>query len=607
MIKLLPQSVIHQIAAGEVVERPSSIVKELVENSIDAGATSIRVEIEHGGKDFIRIIDNGDGMSQVDLLLSVHPHATSKLNAIEDLEALMSFGFRGEALASISAVSRLIIQSKYRENVEAYELRKENETYKTFPCAHGQGTTIEVSDLFYTVPARRKFLKSDAVEQKAIVEYMMIQVLLFPHIDFTLISNGKNLIKVSQVANLKDRLLELFGTQFCDSLVPVFYDGDGLKIEGFVSKPQESVDKHPIQHALVNKRVITDKNIASGVYSGYEGLLMTGQKPQYILNIEIVPHMVDCNIHPRKMEVRFADPSQIFVKVKLAVRHALDSANLRPQMRGEMSSEIRGQKSERYELGNQNAEFRMNHDRQTINDQRQTFPSNPYSQTALNYSQSSSSGMFSSLVDGNVELNHDGNLGIDGEFSVSTMIVGQLHRSYILVQQDRGLLIIDQHAAHERINYEKLKKQLEDSEIPSQRLLMPIQLELSVSDFEMFLQVQPLLQKLGFEVEEFGGRNVSISAIPEALDLGKAESIFLELLKGQHEDQSKNWKGSLDHLLATMSCRMSVMFGDALSQMEMERLVQDLQTLPFEYCPHGRPVTVEVSNGELEKMFKRKI
>lgn len=601
MIHLLPQSVIHQIAAGEVVERPSSIVKELVENSIDAGSTSIRVEIENGGKDFIRIIDTGSGMAEADLLLSVHPHATSKLDTIEDLESLMSFGFRGEALASIAAVSRLVIQSRHTDSSDAFELRKENEVYKTFPCAHEQGTTIEVSDLFYTVPARRKFLKSDAVEQKAIVEYLMVQVLLFPQIDFTLISNGKSVIKVSQVANLKERLLELFGLQFCDSLVPVFYDGDGLKIEGFVSKPQESVDKHPIQHTLVNKRVITDKNIASGVYSGYEGLLMTGQKPQYILNIEIVPHMVDCNIHPRKMEVRFADPSSIFVKVKSAVRHALDSANLRPQMK----SEVWSLKSESHEIGTQNSGFRINHDRQTINDQRQTFSSNPYSQTALNYSHSSSSEMFSSLVDGNLELNHDGNLGTDGEFSVSTMIVGQLHRSYILVQQDRGLLIIDQHAAHERINYEKLKKQLEDSEIPSQRLLIPIQLELSVSDFEMFLQVQPLLQKLGFEVEEFGGRNVSISAIPEALDLGKAESIFLELLKGQHEDQSKNWKGSLDHLLATMSCRMSVMFGDALSQMEMEKLVQDLQTLPFEYCPHGRPVTVEVSNGELEKMFKR--
>jgi len=591
MIKLLPPSVVSQIAAGEVVERPASIIKELVENSIDANATKIIVEIKNGGKSFISVIDNGDGILKEDLEKTILPHATSKITKINDLEKLYSFGFRGEALSSISSVSHVIIESKSKDEDCGNILTLDGGVIEIKPSSISAGTKITISDLFYSVPVRKKYLKSDQGEYGHILKFLTMQALSYPKIHFVFRSSDKEIFNLKQSENFKERAGDLLGKEFIEKCVPIFYEGEGMKVGGFISKPQESVKKNPIQYILVNNRVVKDFLIARAIMDGYSGLIMTGNKSEYILKIDIDPSMVDCNIHPRKLEVRFSDTQNVFRIIKNATSKALMNNETRPKIDFSFSEK---DKSSTYVYEKVSDKLTKHVSDFGVVNKRET------SSIPFSYSKSSENNSY--------KLNNIKNIQDDSfcEVGENVKILGQIKNSYIIVETEKGLLIVDQHAAHERINYEKLQNIFKNKNQDVQELLIPETIELSVVEYEIWKESQEFLGELGFKTEDFGGRTIVLQSVPIFHIKENHKKLLREIIQDFVEiDKNKSLEDICHDRMASMACRMSIMFGDSLDLSEQEKLVKDTLLLPYEYCPHGRPATMELTLEDLEKNFKR--
>jgi DNA mismatch repair protein MutL len=564
-IIILSPDVACQIAAGEVVERPASVVKELMENAIDAGADTIVVRVVGGGQRLVEVADNGSGMVAADVDLALQRHATSKIHTVEDLMSANTLGFRGEALPSIASVSRLEILTKPRENAAGTYVRVEaGEVVERGERARDQGTTVTVRDLFYNTPARRKFLRSTSTELRRIVQEVTVQSCARPSLRVTLIHGREPLLDLPPAEGLAERLAALFGRNFVESMIPVHVDGPIGSVTGFVARPDAASASRRQQYLFVNGRAIVSRLISHAIYTAYSESLRD-RHPAYVLNLELPLDRIDVNVHPAKREVRFSDDSSVHNLVARAVRNAVRSVYAVP-------TGLEGRARERPMPPH---EYRPRSqappERQAIQDLFQEAPPSHMPPEPATTEPDRSA-------------------------------FWQLHNSYIFAQTKTGVLIVDQHAAHERIIYE----QILHSRLPavSQQLLFPLTVDLSESQRQLFLEVRDELKELGFVVKEFGGRTVVIEAVPTVAE-SFTQSSFLDLLDELGEIGGKP-EERREAVAKAFACKAAVKANASLTPEEMNALVDRLFASENPYfCPHGRPTMIRITHGELERRFGR--
>ncbi len=530
-VKVLSEDVVRRIAAGEVIVRPASVVKELIENALDAGAKQIKVDVRAGGKNLIRVVDDGMGMTRDDVRLAIQRYATSKLETVDDLNRIVSYGFRGEALAAIAAVSRMTIetntddrQAGTRLEVEGGEIKEISETVRV------PGTTVSVRALFFNLPARRAFLKSDSYELKLIVEVFRNYAIAFPQVDFELLSNERVLAKLPPVRSLKERLASVVDRQTAEAMLEFKVEHPSLSVFGFLNDPAQIKSFYDVQLVFFNRRPVRSQVVNRAVYDGY-GPVVTGKAPNFVIFIETDPSHLDVNIHPAKQEVKFTDERFLFDFISEAVQSGLG-----------------------------------------MHQRRKFFFEDKLVQDVLIVSR-----------------------------ETATEDFWQLHNSYIFAQVASGYVIVDQHAAHERILYEEIRDRQKGSS--AQGLLFPIIIELSPDEYDVFEQVQPLLSELGLEAKSFGGRTVVVDGVPAGSYFGKEEvrELFAEIVR-----VSSNKATIGDELLKLIACKGAIKAGQRLKVEEMRALINRLFACKEPYfCPHGRPVIIKVSLEDLERRFGR--
>ena len=594
IIKLLPENLINQIAAGEVVERPSSVVKELVENSLDAGANNIVVEVVNGGISSIKITDNGKGMSREDLELAVRRHATSKILNESDLWDISTMGFRGEALASISSVSKMTIKSKRSDDLGGTQLDCVSGEIKTIKdVGMSDGTVVEVYDLFFNTPARQKYLKKESTEFGHISSLLNTLSLANPSISFKLVHNGKTVSNFSKVDAPISRISDVFGRNTADAMIEIFYGGSEVKVDGFIGKPFLSRSTGQHQYLFVNGRPIQHYLLFNRIKAAYHSMLMEHKKPVFVLNIKIDPSLIDVNVHPRKVEIRFEDQETIIRIIYGCVKTALEKANLMPKGYSE---------SQKYMS---DSSFFKNNSGKTpdFRPQKSSFgdsftpPQQPSfsSDQAMNFSQQ-------------ILQNRQQQAMRDLSEKSDIKAISQVAASYIVAEDENGLVLIDQHAAHERVKYEELMDQFESQKKSVQPLLVPHQIELSSDEIVLLEDKKDVFENLGFEIDEFGGNTFSVTAVPSCLAKQNPEEVIKEVLDDIKENKDpNNTRSKVEEVLTYMACRSAIKFGQKLTLEEIQSLVAQTEKLkrPFT-CPHGRPTMISLSLGELEKMFGRK-
>jgi DNA mismatch repair protein MutL len=596
VIKILPPELASKIAAGEVVQRPASVVKELIENSIDAAASSVTIVIKDAGKSLIQVADNGGGMSASDARLAFERHATSKISTYDDLENIRTLGFRGEALASIAAVSQVELKTR-RTSDEAGALvridggeRKQDGKVGTEP-----GTSVSVKNLFYNTPARKHFLKSHATEFKHIYETVLRSAISHPDIAFQFVSEAEVVIDV-RPSTLEDRLSEFFGEKQVRSLLPVEEQGEIFKTSGYLGKPEYARKVPAEQFLFLNKRFIINRNLNHAVYSGYEHLIEKGSYPFVLLFLEIDPHRVDVNVHPTKLEVKFEDERSVYRFLMMAVRRTLSEHSLIPAVA--IDSEVAPESTSKLRF------TRVSFDRA----RSAGFP-------GRGRAASPTFDVGQLMQPGDREIQElETSTGEKKEIlSARIRPLAQIQDKYILSEaasgsptDKAGLMIIDQHAAHERILYEQVLPRLEREAGQNQQLIFPQTLELSPADYATVTELHPYLEKIGFQVKLFGRQTIVVEGVPPDVKPGHEATIFQEVLE-EYKDEGRNPKSdSRDRLAKSYACRAAIKAGDKLSHQEMVSLVAQLFATQVPYvCPHGRPVSIRLSIEELDKRFGR--
>lgn len=589
-IWILPEFLASQIAAGEVVQRPESVVKELVENALDAEATTIAVTIHRAGKQLVHVVDNGCGMGRADLELCIRRHATSKVRTLEDLHRIRTLGFRGEALASIAAVSQLEIRTRRASDAVGWRLLSEPETEPRIePWAGDQGTQVLVRNLFYNVPARRKFLRSELTEFRLIADTMTRFVLGHLGVRF-LFSDERALLFDVPPGTLVERFAALFGEELARRMLPVELDEEGLRLWGIIAHPEYARPSRAQQFWFVNRRWVQHRGLSHAVYTAYEQLLDSGMYPVFVLHLEVDPEQVDVNVHPQKHEVKFEDERRVFVAVLRAVSEALGRHHLVPAVVLEAAQAPvvveRSEKGEPLVVNRLTGEI-IAPERVPI--QRWT-------------RQLSGQGMLrkeSPAFPGEVQP-------VLGALD-QPLRCWQLHNTYIFWETPEGVRIVDQHVAHERVLYERFRRQWEAGERLPQRLLLPLALHLELGSYELLRECAQILTQLGFELEWGTAGEVRLAAVPAALPAGQEERVVEELLAAFREYGQHSRTSVEDHLLATLACRAAVKAGQPLSELEIRQLLHELQQCRLPYvCPHGRPVVVELTQEELDRLFERR-
>ncbi|MFH1864300.1 MAG: DNA mismatch repair endonuclease MutL [Candidatus Eisenbacteria bacterium] len=573
-IKILGESVANMIAAGEVVEAPFSVVKELVENALDAGATEITVDIKGGGGDLVRVSDNGSGMNRDDALAAFDRFATSKLTTAEDLGNISTLGFRGEALPSIASVSRVRLATCEDGDLEGTEVNLVGgEVRDVRPVGRSRGTTVEVSSLFFNTPARRKFLKSDSVEVRRIMELMTEYAVLYPSIRFDVAIDGKLSLGLMATDNLAQRVAGVLGSSVSAEMLPVSHAEDGGSIEGMVGRPTIARPRGAQQVVAINGRPIRSRLITAAVRSGYGELLPHTRHPIVFLLLTIDGSLVDVNVHPTKREVRFGNSRPIFGLVENAVRAALMSHDTAPTL---STYEVRA--GGRTGTAPQSA---------AVATQELPFP------TLVRETESA----VVSQEDLRAETAED----------VHHAKFWQLHQSYVFVQTREGVLVVDQHAAHERVLYEKARVSLSGAAEagPSQQLLFPVAVELSPGEWESLEGVVPLLDKLGFTIRSMSGRTVLLEAVPGAFPKWPHDRILHDILTELPSGRT-DVRDLVESIARTVACKAAIKAGDRLTQEEMRALIDQLFATELPYsCPHGRPTFMRMTSEELDKRFGR--
>ncbi|MCX8021037.1 MAG: DNA mismatch repair endonuclease MutL [Chitinophagaceae bacterium] len=600
VITLLPENIANQIAAGEVIQRPASAVKELLENAVDAGATEIQLIVNDAGKTLVQVIDNGCGMSETDARMCFERHATSKIKTIEDLFHIRTMGFRGEALASIAAVSQVELKTKRKEDAAGTYIEIENSVVlRQEPVAVPDGTSIAMKNLFFNIPARRNFLKSDAVEMRHIVEEFTRVGLAFPAIRFSLTANHQPLYLL-EPGSLKQRMLQLWGNSYQNKLITIKEETDYLNIYGFAGKPETAKRTRGDQYFFVNRRYIKSPYLHHAILSAYQDLIPADSHPLYVLFLEIDPSQIDVNVHPAKQEIKFEDEKIIYAFVQAAVRHALAQFSITPSLDFDLDPAIQqlpaiqqpftDDKRKEAEAGAIFRTFTQKHQAHFI-EKHKMDPSvwkNFYEKPAP--APESASSPSERLEFPSPEI-----------FSVFP-----LHNTYLIAQTANSFFLIHQQAAHERILYEKMKQAGKQNPIPSQRTLFPATLELSPADAAVMEEIIPELQWLGFLIEPFGNNTYIIQGVPGDITPNPDNSV-IEILLEQYKHFNPDIKVSVkEKLIRSLARQHAVKGGTKLSENEMYKLVQDLfrcETPAF--APDGKPAYIEFSKDQLEAMFGR--
>jgi len=580
LIHVLPQDLADRIAAGEVVQRPAAAVKELIENSLDAGAGAITVVFKDAGKKLIQVTDDGSGMGWEDALAAFSRHATSKISSPSDLDNIRTLGFRGEALAAISAVASVELKTKTggedtgtRVHVEGGALRSHEKT----GCPTGTG--IAVRNLFFNTPGRRKFLKSNRTEFRHILDVVQRAALSRPDIAFSLVSDGETILK-SPAGDAASRLRDIFGKKQGSSLIEFSDDTGPVTVSGFLGRPQFARKGRSEQYLFLNGRPITSRNIGHAVYRAYEHLLEKSSFPFFVLFLVYDTGAIDVNVHPSKYEVKFEDESLVYRAVHSAVRRALGTHDLRTEMAASPQGSREG--------------FGLT---QVINEPSARM-SDPWK--ALTADSAPLTDLFRTQPAGG-----EGGSSTP-EQRIESRQVWQVHDKYIISPTPEGVLIVDQHAAHERIIYEKAIVRFETKEGESQELLFPQTIELSPADAALVIELQPLLEKLGFILKMFGPRTLILEGIPSDIRPGSETSILGGVLDLYREDEQRLKLDPREQLAKSYSCKAAVKAGDRLKTPEMTSLIEQLFRTEIPYvCPHGRPVMFKLSLSELDRRFGR--
>ncbi len=610
MIQILPSNLRDQIAAGEVVERPASVVKELVENAVDAGATEIEILVKNGGKDLIEVQDNGKGMSREDAELSVERYATSKISKIEDLYDIHTFGFRGEALASIASVADFSLKTKQEESLSGIKVQvKGGKKYKTSEVGAKTGTKITVKDLFFNVPARLKFLKADSTENNYILKTIQNFAIIHPNVSFRYTNNTKTVLDLiaeeNSIEGQKKRLKKLFRKEMIDFMKPVNLDLGYLRITGFTISQSNPQSNRNYQFAFVNQRNVEDRTIKAAANEAYANLIPRGVFPAYFLFIDIAPDLVDVNVHPRKTEVKFLKQQEVYLGVKKAIQDALatgeQSVQFSKTSNGDVSSlRTRGSLMPGNSPKSVNTYSASNHSAK---------PNKSEISMALDFSKNILQP--TSSMDSRIESEND--RGGIAEFQEQQnnfpwKIIGQVNQSYIMVEKDEQLYFIDQHAADERIKYEKVKADYQSKEQFKQNLLIPLKVEVSPLQKQLLEENLDTMKTIGYEVENLGGNTFLINTVPQELAELEVEQIFIDMLDKFADDLKK--KADISELLEQsfryIACRSAVMFGDKMNMQEMQQLIQTVFEHPeYQTCPHGRPFIWQIPFEEINKKFRR--
>lgn len=679
-INILPKEVYQLIAAGEVVERPSSVVKEMIENSVDAGATHITVEIKHGGSTYIRITDDGCGIARDQVKKVFISHATSKIKMQEDLNAIGTLGFRGEAMASISAVSKveLLTRADGEPNGTRYEIAGgEEKDLSDAGCP--KGTTIVVRDIFYNTPARMKFLKKDVTEGNAVAAIVDSMAISHPEISFRFIRDSKQVLITSGNGDLKSTAYSVFGRDFSSALIPVDYSVNNMRVTGLVTKPFASRKSRAMQYFFINSRLVKSKTAMAALEQAYKNSIMVGRFPGCILNIECDTSFVDVNVHPAKIEVRFANERPVFELIYYGVKSAIQagdspkvaefkpSRQTQPTASGKLDFFMKEEDKPKQmtfkqqsnpdlfwnvaastpNKYNENVKFDSgsNAEAENLNNKPETKIETSDADEP-NYSQQSGDGKFGGKFHGSLgsisfenventslptvqseetESPQDNGSADDGadaqpvsgenepsiaEKSAPTApeipdfkVVGEAFKTYIIVEIDNALYFIDKHAAHERMNYEKLKS---GTVINSQILISPVVVNLAKDEYGAVCENLDLYKKCGFEIEDFGNSSVIVRECPSILDGEDIKDLVCETAAKLLDGKTDITPEQMDWIFHSTSCRAAVKAGDYTSPYERELFVKKLLSMPnIRYCPHGRPVMIKMSKYDIEKQFGR--
>jgi DNA mismatch repair protein MutL len=642
-IIVLDENTSNKIAAGEVVEKPASVVKELVENSIDAGANSISIDIKNGGISYIKVTDNGSGMDEDDVEIAFERHATSKIKKAEDLDSIVTMGFRGEALASIAAVASVELQTKTASSKYGMYVHISGgvlQDVRQTGCH--VGTMFIIKDLFYNTPARYKFLKKDSTEAGYISDSISRIALGNPGISFKLTSGKTELLHTPGNNDLKSTIFSIYGKEIVKELMLVDYQDEKVKISGYVGKPESARSNRNYQSLFINKRYVKSKFVSYAVEQAYNSILMKNKFPFYVLNIDINPLLVDANVHPAKIEVRFADESHLSRAIYMAVSKALSSgslfnpvtmANKDRELFKFTASEPKNeyiQQQINYQIPNDNKNQVIS-DKKVVDEPVETLPSQA-KYNVNNFHENS-------YIKEKATLFKNENSALENKFSPSVYpsqpiqvasdppaaqieqvdqkirgfetltemkYIGQAFSTYIILQSGEELVLVDQHAAHERILYEKLKTKFESQENNSQLLLEPVVIQLQAYELNIIKIKEDLLNNIGFIFEDFGNNSIIIRGVPYLVEGYSPKELFLELTDKMNESVKPINTPLADEIIHTIACKAAIKANKKLDDKEVQQLLTELSITGRKYtCPHGRPTVIRLTKYEIEKMFKR--
>lgn len=618
-ITVLDQKTINKIAAGEVIERPAAVVKELIENAIDAGSNAITAEIKEGGIPFIRITDNGMGISKEEVPIAFLRHSTSKIRSVEDLIQVSSLGFRGEALSSIAAVAQVELVTKTSESLTGLRYMIEGGEEKSIEeIGCPEGTTFIIRNLFYNTPARRKFLKSPTTEGGYISELVERLAISHPNVSFKYIVNGQIKLQTSGNNNVKDILYHVYGRELTSNLLSIDGEGEHIKVTGYIGKPIISRGNRNYMNYYINGRYIKSSMIHKAIEEAYKSYTMSHRYPFTALHIDISSEMIDVNVHPTKMEIRFKNHEEVYEVIHQSIKEALAGKNLIPEIA--LTTPMKEEKK----ISNIPEPFEKN--RRESYQKSMVFIPEEVKHTEIGKlhdtpdivmhetEEESSKGILKEMVKEDSDYNsklsvqlslfEDSILSKEGRKNVK--IIGQVFATYWIVELQDKMYIIDQHAAHEKVLYEKIMKGIHNKEYSSQMISPPIIVALNIREEEVFLKHYKELQMLGFEIESFGGKEYSIQAVPADMYGIEPRDLFIEIIDGLVEYTPTNNQDITLERIATMSCKAAVKGNNTISRHEAESLINQLLDLDNPYhCPHGRPTMVTMSKYEMEKKFKR--
>lgn len=631
-INILPKEIYQLIAAGEVVERPSSVVKEMIENSVDAGAKHITVEIQNGGTTYIRVTDDGCGIERDQVKKVFISHATSKISAKDDLNAIMTLGFRGEAMASIAAVAKVELLTRGEEERigTRYEIRG-GEEISLDDAGCPKGTTIVVRDIFFNTPARMKFLKKDVTEGNSVAGIVERMAISHPEISFRFIRDGKQALITSGNGDLKSAVYSVFGREFSESLIPVDYTYEDMRLTGFTSKPASSRKSRAMQFFFINSRLVKSATASAALEQAYKNYIMVGRFPMCVLNIALNPAKVDVNVHPAKTEVRFDNEKPIFNLVYYGIKTAVEADRSVKEAdfstRKSFSSE-EDDSADKEKTYSAKLDFFKKKEAPPVQQSFKIQPAENFWQVSAprqSYSRDNAAKGFASDETARKKQGYKPDIEYEENNSAPPVpsaekvivadensrenvipdfrLIGEAFKTYLIVEIENELYFIDKHAAHERMNYEQFKSQ---ATVETQMLLTPQAVNLSKDEFSAFCENIELVRRCGFEAEEFGDSTVIVRAVPALAGDSNVQDLILEIAQKLLEHKTDILPDKIDWIYHSASCRGAVKAGDNTSREEQELFVKKLLSMPeIRFCPHGRPVFIKISKYDIEKQFGR--